>query len=427
MTSPFAGLSLTASVDTEESEAPELTVLSGQPDIAYCDLFQRPIATVCFPFIPRTTVVTSDAWLTMTQTRNEQEQAVVSRLFNTSGIFVLGDKFVPMHASHGSKHGLCGSAYRTNFHAVSATCNTATIKKFETELEALVRGTYKSAPKTPLELSSAPGVIVHATFTSFSPERVLPHLVGAADAQKVISKRKSNIMAGILWSMAESIPCEQVREVWVGELAQDGTRAWRAALKQTLNVMQIMDGAGTPEDPRYTISWDASSQGKVVAQWTNEFRAAVTGVPAIGFADNIGTVADNCMMFDCLSRDSQFSTSDAWRTMRSRCMLDGASNPVQVLSELASQRYPKLTTRTRSEGTVKATFELHAATKRLGGNAWTEAEALAYIRGKADGNAELIKRWVTKFLRPMFPTAGAGGGAVPMDIEERKEERKKEL
>lgn len=416
MAHPLGGLA--ALTDRYDVEVPALPSygpdrdMAGQPDIAYCDAFGRPIATFCFPFIPGTVVRIGDHTLTMTQTRDEAEQAAVSKMFNSSGIFVPRARAVPMHASHGSKHGLCGSSYRTNFHAVSATCNTVTIKQFETELESLVRAVYSGAPHAPLDMWLAPNVVVHATFTVFSPAQVLAYLVGGANAAKVAHHRKTNLVCGILWSLAESIPYAQVREAWVGNRTLHGTRAWACAFRQPLTLPQIMEDAGTPDAPRYEMRWDSAFEGSVIARWMESYAAAVTGVPALGTAANIDDVAVNCTMFEFLSQESQFSSSGVWNIMRGQCMTAGATNPVQVLTVLMSERYPRLPSHTRHERSIRDVFALHRSSRDRGGYCWSRTEALAYIAAFAKGDLELLARWTKMFVDEMFPPETAAAAAA---------------
>lgn len=90
--------------------APEREPKKGPPDIAWTTDLGLTVASVCFPFRPGTVVLVEDLALHMAEWRTQDEQSVVSRFYNGL-LFDLAPRMENMHASHSSKHGLCGSSY----------------------------------------------------------------------------------------------------------------------------------------------------------------------------------------------------------------------------------------------------------------------------------------------------------------------------
>lgn len=387
----------------QPAKAGKLTIdrdWAGQPDIAYVDPFRRTVATICFPFLPGMVVSVGPHKMTMVEERNNDEQAVVSRFLNKNGFFIPQAGLGDMHASHSAKHGLCGSSYRTNFHPVSATCNTGRIAHgFEAPLVAIVQKCYGGLGPN-FDIAAAPVVVIHVTYTWFDPEVVLPYLVGN-DSRTVFSNRKKSVMCGFLYGLAEAIPCRQIREAWEGTLNLFGGRDWKCSLSQTLAIAEIMEGAGSPEKPRYRL--DKANEDNFNTKWF-ESGCPLTGLALYSLSVQLDQVAVNCTMFEFLKALTGLKVSPLWNTLKANIrMLGGADSAVKELAQVDAEARMSLPKFNYKEKKVKDLFDMHVANRGLGAWHWGRAEAWNYLKKESKGDPGLLDRWKTLFYNQLFP------------------------
>jgi hypothetical protein len=97
----------------------------GNPCREYVDELGRPLLSVSFPLFPHVPARHGNVGFRFIEGRTGDEQRLVSGPYN----HVTG--CIKMHASHLSRHGHCGSPWRTNLTPASDTCNVKLIGQFE--------------------------------------------------------------------------------------------------------------------------------------------------------------------------------------------------------------------------------------------------------------------------------------------------------